>query len=292
LFKKTLPFQIGIAIVVLVLLAVIFAGPHLAGWALALLEMVEGMGHYGPLAMIGGFVAVCLFSVPGAPLTLGCGFLFGVTKGTVVAAVGSTLGATTAFLIARFGGRRFIRAKVARKIRFRRLDRAARHHGFTIVLLTRMSPVFPFNLLNYVFGLTSVHFRDYLFATLIGVVPVSILYVYVGSLMKTLTQVATGRVEPSALEPWVIVAGLVLTAGVVAGLAAVARRMLERALRAEEKGGGAPAGGQEEVEKEKAEEETPPIRREPGKALREFNLFDHGDGEEDEAASRGKTGGR
>lgn len=284
MFKKTLPFQIGIAIVALVLLAVIFAGPHLAGWALALLEMVEGMGHYGPLAMIGGFVAVCLFSVPGAPLTLGCGFLFGVTKGAAVAAAGSTIGATAAFLIARFGGRRFIRAKVARKIRFRRLDRAARHHGFTIVLLTRMSPVFPFNLLNYVFGLTSVHFRDYIFATLIGVVPVSILYVYVGSLMKTLTQVATGRVEPSALEPWVIVTSLVLTAGVVIGLAAVARRMLERALRAEEKGR-APAGGAGSRAEETA-------GREGKKALREFNLFDSGDGEEEKAAGHRETGRR
>lgn len=246
MFKKTLPFQIALVIIVLLVAAVIAAGPHLARWAEALLEMVDRMGHYGPLAMVGGYVAVCTFSVPGAPLTLGCGFLFGITKGTMVATIGSTLGATVAFLIARFGGRRFIRAKVARKIRFRRLDRAARRHGFTIVLLTRMSPLFPFNLLNYVYGLTSVHFRDYILATMIGVVPVSLLYVYVGFLMETLAQVAAGKVDPSALEPWVIITGLVVTVAAVVILATFAKRMLEKALRAEARPRGAAPAEEEE----------------------------------------------
>jgi len=233
LLRRTIPIQIAVIGAVLLIVLIVLAGPRLAVWAEALLVWVEGLGKLGPFVMIGGFVAVCIFSVPGAPLTLGCGFLFGTLEGTAIAAAGSTLGATAAFLIARFGGRRFIRAKVARKIRFRRLDRAARHHGFTIVLLTRISPFFPFNLLNYIYGLTSVSFRAYILATLIGVIPVSFLYVYVGSLMKTLAQVAAGKVDPSALHPWVITTGLVLTIGAVVLLATIARRMLEKALHTE-----------------------------------------------------------
>ena len=268
----------------LLVVAVVTAGPHLARWAEILLEWVESLGHYGPLAMIGGYVAVCTFSVPGAPLTLGCGFLFGVAEGTLIATIGSTMGATVAFLIARFGGRGFFRAKVGRRIKFRRLDRAARRHGFTIVLLTRMSPVFPFNLLNYVFGFTSVHFRDYIFATMIGVVPVSILYVYVGSLMKTLAQVATGKVDPAALQPWVIVISLVLTVGAVAIMATFAKRMLEKALRAEE----SPAAQQSADGSSAGEKGSAP----PGRAARgrEFDIFEHDDGENSPDNVSGATG--
>ncbi len=280
MFRKTLPLQIGVVIIALLIVAVIIAGPHLAKWAESLLEWVESLGHFGPLAMIGGYAAVCTFSVPGAPLTLGCGFLFGVVKGTVIATIGSTIGATVAFLIARFGGRGFFRAKVGKRIRFRRLDRAARHHGFTIVLLTRMSPLFPFNLLNYVFGFTSVHFKDYILATMIGVVPVSILYVYVGSLMKTLAQVATGKVDPAALQPWVIVTPLILTVAAVALLATIAKRLLEKALRAEER----PSAG------------VSTNGRAPGADLpqgegsaREFDIFEH---DSREGGEMGGTRGR
>ncbi len=273
LSRRTIPLPILAAVCAVAVMATLlfFSGPILARWAETLLEYVETLGRYAPLAMIAGFVAVCLLSVPGAPLTLGCGFLFGVAEGTLVAAVGSTLGAMSAFLIARFGGRRYIRAKAAKKIRFRRLDRAARRHGFTIVLLTRISPLFPFNLLNYIYGLTSVHFRDYITATLIGVVPVSFLYVYVGSLMKTLAQVATGKVDPEGVQPWVVAAGLVLTVGAVVLLATVAKKRLAAALRAAERPG---AGAKS----------APAGTAAPGG---EFDLFDGGGTGANGAAGRG-----
>ncbi len=224
------PIQIGLATALLLGILIGVFGKHLAIGAEFLLAWVQSLGPLGPVVMVLSYVLCCVLSIPGTPLTLGCGFLFGLMEGTLVAAIGSAMGASIAFFVGRTAARGWIRAKVGRKQRFRRLDRAAKHHGFTIVLLTRMSPIFPFNLLNYMYGLTSVRFRDYLGATLIGVFPVSLLYVYVGTLMKTLADVAAGRMDKEALQPWVMIAGLVLTTTAVVLLAVLAKRMLDKAM--------------------------------------------------------------
>src|SRR5690606_28498352 len=109
--------------------------------------------------------------IPGSALTLGAGALFGVFWGTVYASTGATLGATCAFLIGRYLARDWVAARIARRPAFVAIDRAVAEEGWKIVGLTRLSPIFPFVLLNYAFGLTRVSLRDYVFASWLGMLP-------------------------------------------------------------------------------------------------------------------------
>ncbi|NNE09133.1 MAG: TVP38/TMEM64 family protein [Gemmatimonadetes bacterium] len=224
---------------ILILLAVI-AGftlgtldQTLAEWAERLLTYVRGLGAWGPIVIVVTMMVVCVTSLPGAPLTLGCGFLFGVWKGTLIATAGATLGASAAYILGRTFARNWVKRSISRRARFARLDRATQHHGFTIVLLSRLSPLFPFNLLNYAFSVTAVKFRDYFVATMLGVIPACFVWVYMGTFMKTIAEVATGKVDPATVKPWVLVLSLVITLIAMVILAYVAKRMLARALAEE-----------------------------------------------------------
>src|SRR5262249_61840093 len=128
-----------------------------------------------------------VFAVPGSLITLGAGAAFGLIRGTLAVSAGSTLGAAAAFLLGRTLARGWVEHKVANKPRFRALDQAIGAEGFKIVLLLRLSPVFPFNVLNYALGLTRVSFRSYLVASWIGMLPGTVMYVYLGAALGSLT---------------------------------------------------------------------------------------------------------
>jgi uncharacterized membrane protein YdjX (TVP38/TMEM64 family) len=199
------------------------------------LETVRQLDTWGPVVVGAAFIPACLFFLPGSPLTLFGGFAFGGTfRGMAVVAAcvsaGSTLGATAAFVVGRTIARQWIEARVAANTRFRAIDAAVGEHGFRIVLLTRLSPVFPFNLLNYAFGLTRVSFRDYFFASWIGMLPGTILYVYLGSTAGTLADIVAGRVEKSPAQQILYYAGLVATVAVTILIARLAKRSLAAAL--------------------------------------------------------------
>lgn len=130
------------------------------------IDWVRGLGDWGPVVLGLAYIPACLLFVPGTILTFGGGFAFGLVQGIIAVSLGSVAGAAAAFLNGRFLARGLIEEKIARHPRFRALDRAVAEQGFKIVLLTRLSPVFPFNLLNYAFGLTQVRFRDYLLVRL------------------------------------------------------------------------------------------------------------------------------
>lgn len=174
------------------------------------------------------YVCAAVLLIPGSILTLGAGFVFGLPVGVGLVSVGSTLGAASAFLIGRFLARDWVAAKIEHLPRFRALDRASRTDGFLIVLLTRLSPVFPYNLINYGFGLTGVPFGRYFLATWLGMLPATVVYVYVGSLAADLTEVASGSFERGWLSTSLLVAGFIAT---IALTVLVARRAT-RALRA------------------------------------------------------------
>ena len=130
----------------------------------ALVEWVQSMGPWGPVLLALSYVLACVLFVPGSLLTVAAGFLFGVPVGTITVSLGSILGAAAAFLVGRTLARAWVQRQVAGNPRFQALDEAVREQGFKIVLLTRLSPAFPFALLNFVFGLTRVSFRDYVLA--------------------------------------------------------------------------------------------------------------------------------
>lgn len=191
------------------------------------IELVETHRAVSWPLFVGLYIVAAVMLFPGSILTLGAGFLFGLPVGLGLVSVGSTLGAACAFLIGRFLARDWVAAKTEHMARFRALDRASRSDGFLIVLLTRLSPVFPFNLINYGFGLTGVTFGRYFFATWLGMLPGTAVYVYIGTLAADFTQIATGSLERGWLSTSLLVAGFVATIA----LTILVTRRATRALR-------------------------------------------------------------
>lgn len=174
-------------------------------------------------------VASVLF-VPGSLLTLGAGFAFGVVWGTIAVSVGSVLGATAAFLTGRTLARGWIEQRIGRDARFAAIDRAVAEQGFKIVLLTRLSPIFPFNLLNYAYGLTHVRLRDYVLASWLGMFPATVMFVSFGAAAKNLADLAAGRIEGGPGQTVLFIIGLLATLAVTVYVTRVAKRALDQAV--------------------------------------------------------------
>ncbi len=150
----------------------------------AALDAIQGLGAWGPVIFVLLYIVAAVLFVPGSALTLGAGALFGVGLGSVLVSAGATLGATAAFLVGRYLARDWVGNKIAGNAAFAAIDRAVAAEGWKIVGLTRLSPAFPFTLLNYAFGLTRVSLRDYVLASWIGMMPGTVMYVYLGSLAR------------------------------------------------------------------------------------------------------------
>ncbi len=223
--------------VALLLVAAVVAGlailpvkDYLAG----LLQAIKSVGPWGPVLLAGAYIVACLLFIPGSVLTLGAGFLFGVVGGMIVVSVGSVLGATAAFLVGRTLLRGWIEKWIAANPRFQAIDRAVAKEGFKIGLLLRLSPVFPFNLLNFALGLTDIRLGQYVLASWIGMAPGTLMYVYLGSALKSLAEVAAGApgypLGGGTLQTVFFVAGLILTAVATVVITRVAKRALAEAV--------------------------------------------------------------
>ncbi|MDQ7785365.1 MAG: FAD-containing oxidoreductase [Desulfomonilaceae bacterium] len=218
-------FIIVIAIILLSAVLLLPVKQYLA----AGLEWTQGLGVWGPLFVAGFYVLAAVLFLPGSVLTLGAGFLFGVPLGILTVWVGANLGAFAAFLIGRTVARDWVAQKVSGNPKFAAIDEAVRKEGFKIVLLLRLSPVFPFNLLNYALGLTKVSFVNYAVASLIGMLPGTLMYVYFGSAARSLAEVAAGQVESGLAGRIFFWIGLAATVAVTAFITHVARRSLKEA---------------------------------------------------------------
>ncbi len=215
------------------LLALLYLGrqagayvPHFAQW-------VDGLGVWGPLAFVAGYAAAVVAFVPGSVLTLAAGAIFGLLEGTAYVFLAATLGATAAFLLARHAARGAIERRLEGDARFAAIDRAVGREGRRIVFLLRLSPVFPFHLLNYALGLTRVGLGDYVVACL-GMLPGTLAYVYLGKVLGDVAAIAGGaRVEGGAVQTAVLGIGLVATFAVSVVVARIARRALQEATDAD-----------------------------------------------------------
>src|SRR5205814_3236399 len=148
------------------------------------LDWIGKLGPWGPVIFAGIYVVASVLFVPGSVLTLGAGAVFGVALGSVCVSISATVGATAAFLVGRYQARDAIARKIQKNEKFATIDRAVADEGWKIVLLTRLSPVFPFTLLNYAFGLTRVKLSHYVLASWLGMIPGTVMYVYLGSLVN------------------------------------------------------------------------------------------------------------
>ena len=159
-----------------VLGALLALGRYAGHYVPLFVAWVDGLGVWGPVVFVFGYAAATVAFVPGVVLTLAAGAIFGVVRGTAYVLLGATTGACAAFLIARYVARDAVARRIAGNARFSAVDRAIGREGLKLVLLLRLSPVFPFNLLNYALGVTEVRFRDYALAC-VGMLPGTLLYV-------------------------------------------------------------------------------------------------------------------
>ena len=222
--KSKWKWVVWLLVIVALVVAAKYSGlfPFLQTHLKAALEWIRGLGLFGPVFFIGLYILACVFFLPGWVLTVGAGAIYGVVLGSIYVSIGSTLGATAAFLV----GRYLARDRVARKIQgnatFSAIDKAVAEEGWKVVGLTRMSPVFPFALLNYGFGVTRVSLRDYLLASWIGMMPGTVMYVYIGSLAN----VGEGQKSPAALALKIV--GLLATILVTVYVTKIARKALAK----------------------------------------------------------------
>jgi uncharacterized membrane protein YdjX (TVP38/TMEM64 family) len=190
----------------------------------------EGLGIWGPLAIGLLYVAAVVALLPGSALTLAAGALFGLIGGTIVASLASTTGAALAFLIGRYVARYRIQALLPRYPTFDALDTAISESGWKIVALLRLSPAVPFNLQNYLYGLTGIRFWPYLLTSWLAMLPTTFLYVYLGDLGREGLQAAAGNAKHSrsAAEWAMLIVGLPATVAVTVYLTRLAQKALRQ----------------------------------------------------------------
>lgn len=227
------PVALLIVIAAVLIAAIVFL--PVKQYLLSVLEWAQGLGMWGPIVVGAAYVVACVLFLPGSVLTLGAGFVFGVITGTITVSIGSTLGACAAFLVGRTVARNWVANKVSGNAKFAAIDQAVGHEGFKIVLLTRLSPIFPFNLLNYAFGLTKVALRQYALASWIGMLPGTLMYVYLGSAARSLADVAAGQVQGEPAQRVFFWFGLAATIIVAVIVTRIARRALNTVVVGEQK---------------------------------------------------------
>lgn len=203
------------------------AGFNLQQLLLNALAWIEGLGVVGGIAFIAIYIVATIAFLPGSILTLGAGVVFGVVLGSVYVFIGATLGAIAAFLVGRYVARGWISQKIEGNQKFAAIDKAVAREGLKIVLLTRLSPIFPFNLLNYAFGITGVSLKDYALGS-IGMIPGTVMYVYIGSLAGDLARIGTENQPTNPTIQWVIrILGLLATVAVTLYVTRIARKALD-----------------------------------------------------------------
>src|SRR5229473_3327587 len=205
---------------------------HVQDLLKAALDWIGKLGPWGPVIFVGLYVVATVLFIPGSVLTLGAGAVFGVALGSVCVSISATLGATAAFLVGRYLARDAIARKIEKNEKFAAIDHAVADEGWKIVFLTRLSPVFPFTLLNYAFGLTRVRLGHYVLASWIGMMPGTVMYVYLGSLVN----VGAGHRQRTAGEWALYGVGLLATTIVTVFVTRLAKKALAKKISGSETG--------------------------------------------------------
>eukprot|EP01088_Endostelium_zonatum_P005507 TRINITY_DN1719_c0_g2_i2.p1 TRINITY_DN1719_c0_g2~~TRINITY_DN1719_c0_g2_i2.p1 ORF type:complete len:301 (-),score=52.83 TRINITY_DN1719_c0_g2_i2:35-937(-) len=239
---------IAILIIGIITILVFFFIPNspLQTWLLQFLKWLETIRLiYRALLMTAVQTGAVMIILPGTPFNMACGFIFGKWVGSAISVVSTDIAAILSFFIGRYLARDWAERQVEKRPNFKAIDKAVDKHGWYIIFLIRVSPVFPFGLCNYLFGLTQVHFVKYWISSTIGLAPYTIAYTYLGSLMKDLADMFNDDIgddskgsgshseadDDGALRQWIMIgigAATTLLTVVVIGL--VTRRSLKKAI--------------------------------------------------------------
>lgn len=206
-------------------------------WMVDFIHWAKGMGAAGGAIYAVFYIAGTALFFPGLPLTLGAGFLYGAIIGTLVVSPASVAGATLAFLIARYVARDWVTRRLKKYRKVAAIDRAIKKNGFKAVVLLRLQPVLPFNILNYALGLTSIRLRDYMLASWIGMFPATVLYVYLGSIMNDISDLLRGRPNSGMAGRLLLWGGLAAIVVLVWWLGRIAKKELREEMGPDATGG-------------------------------------------------------
>lgn len=223
----------------IVFLATVLA---LAAWSLPLqdlllefLSWIRSLGWRGVGIFLVVYTVAVILLLPSSVLTIAAGVIFGGVRGFAISVIASMAGAAISFLLAKFSSEGW-RTRLRRREHFRVLEQAAREDGMRFVILMRLSPLFPFAIINYAMGLARVRTRDYMIGTFIGIIPSILLYIFLGTAAKNLAAViSTGDTDPGPAQ-YAFYTGLLLTISATGALAWWARRRLFQKLEEEEEG--------------------------------------------------------
>lgn len=180
------------------------------------------------------YVLITVLMAPGWVLTVTAGYLYGWFAGTLLVSFASLAGAIAAFLVGRTLAHDWVAQRAQKFPRFNALNKAIRRRGFTVVFLTRVSVVFPYNLLNYLYSLTSVSFSHYALATWLGMLPVVAMYVFAGATAEDIVALASGEVETGNAGLILSAVALLAVLAVVVIITRTATRILNEDLEDEE----------------------------------------------------------
>jgi uncharacterized membrane protein YdjX (TVP38/TMEM64 family) len=206
---------LGLVVTIMVLSQVLGVGDHLK----ALQAWIGDLGYWGPLVFVVLYSITTVAALPGSVMSVFAGAVFGPVVGVAAVIFGATLGASLAFLVARYFAREAVSSWLSSKEKFRQLDDLTEKQGAIMVAVTRLVPLFPFNLLNYGFGLTKVPFWTYVGWSFLCMLPGTVLYV-VGASAVT-EALAEGRV------PWVLVVVVAAILVIITFLAKAARKRIQ-----------------------------------------------------------------
>lgn len=203
----------------------------LAEWVTTLAERARNTGARGIALFVAAYVVSTVAFLPGSILTLAAGFVYGPVWGVAIASPASVAGATCAFLLGRTLLRGWAEARMGKSERVRAIDAAVSREGFKIVVLLRLSPIIPFNALNYALSLSNVPLRTYVLASVLGMLPGTAMWVYLGSLAPAAADLSSAGSGGGHARTILYVAGLVATVAAAVIGARAARRALDAQLQ-------------------------------------------------------------
>ncbi|CAL0334620.1 unnamed protein product [Lupinus luteus] len=188
------------------------------------------LGPWGPLVLAVAYIPLTVLAVPASVLTLGGGYLFGLPVGFIADSIGATVGAGAAFLLGKTIGRSFVVSKLRDYPQFRSVAIAIQRSGFKIVFLLRLVPLLPFNMLNYLLSVTPVSVGEYMLASWLGMMPITLALVYVGTTLKDLSDVTHGWGKFSKTRWAFIISGIIISVVLMICVTKVAKSALDKAL--------------------------------------------------------------
>lgn len=222
--RKNAKFIAALAVLCGITVAAVFL--PLTQWVNAFAEWIRTLGFAGALIFIVAFVVASLISLPASVFAAAAGLIYGFGGGAAVALTGAICASTLGFLLARHVFRERVEAFARTHKKFAAIDYALGRQGWKIVGLLRLSPVMPLGISTYLFGVTSIKFWSYALASAIGVIPGTLMYVYLGAVGRI--GISGAKHQRSALEWALMFAGLLATIAVTLLVGRIAKNALSK----------------------------------------------------------------